>query len=328
VYNRRFFDEELVRLDVCDNIPLSFLYIDVNGLKTVNDAFGHQVGDEFIMRISGIIKSVTRSCDIIARIGGDEFVVVLPETILSAAEQIAMLIKDHVSRIRVMDIEISISVGWDTKSSLDMDLYDVLKRAEDLMYSKKIFNSTTKMNGIIRSILNSLLIKNPRENAHSKRVSEICAKIGEAYHLSDDEIKELKTIGELHDIGKIAIDEAILNKEGSLSESEWAQIKKHPETGYRLLGTSNEFINLSEYILAHHERWDGRGYPRGLSAEEIPWKARIIAVADSYDAMTCDRPYRKALSKEEAIAQLKINSGTQFDPEIVTVFINSVSNLL
>lgn len=326
VYNRRFFEEELLRLDVPINLPLSFLYIDVNGLKTVNDAFGHQVGDEFIKKISDVIKSASRSCDIIARIGGDEFVVILPNTIITCAEQIAMVIKDNVDKIRIMDIEISISIGWDTKNSADISTHDVLKRAEDLMYRKKIFNNTTKRSGIIQSILNSLMVKNPREEAHSKRVSDICMKIGKAYCLSDDDIKELIIIGELHDIGKIAIDEAILNKEGRLSESEWAQIKKHPETGYRLLGTSNEFINISEYILAHHERWDGKGYPRGLKGEEIPWKARVIAVADSYDAMTCDRPYRKALNKQEAIIQLKMNSGTQFDPEIVRIFIEKVSS--
>jgi HD-GYP domain-containing protein (c-di-GMP phosphodiesterase class II) len=240
------------------------------------------------------------------------------------AEKLAKRIHEQIAKVRVMDIGISVSIGWDTKNSPDQNTEEIIKRAEDAMYRKKIFNTTSKRNGIVQSIMNSLLVKNPREEAHSKRVSNICAEIGRAYELSDDEIKELKVIGELHDIGKIAIDEAILNKEGSLSESERAQIQKHPETGYRLLGTSNEFTNIAEFILAHHERWDGKGYPRGLKGDEIPWKARIIAIADAYDAMTCDRPYRKALSKEDAMAELIKNAGTQFDVDIVQIFVNKV----
>ncbi len=324
VYNRRYFQEVLQRLDTVENLPLSLLYIDVNGLKTINDAFGHQTGDRFIQRISDVFVKQCRPDDIIARTGGDEFAILLPKTNMAGAEKIADKIQRKVMLIKVMDIEISVSIGWDTKSTPGQDTYEVIRRAEDVMYRKKIFSSTTKRNGIIQSIMNALLVKNPREEAHSKRVSNICAELGKAYLLKDDEIKELKVSGALHDIGKIAIDDMVLNKEGRLSESERAQIQKHPETGYRLLGTSIEFTGIAEYILAHHERWDGAGYPRGLKGDDIPWRARIIAIADSYDAMTSDRPYRKALSKEDAIEELLKNAGSQFDPDIVQIFIKKV----
>ena len=177
---------------------------------------------------------------------------------------------------------------------------------------------------VIKSILNTLLVKNPREEKHSKRVSVLCEEIGIAYNLSNDEVKKIKAAGELHDIGKIAIDDSILNKIGKLTEEEWKEIKKHPETGCRILSTTNEYINVAEAICAHHERWDGSGYPKGLKGEEIPFEARIIAIADAYDAMTSDRAYREGLSKEEAIKELKRNAGTQFDPAIVQVFLEKV----
>lgn len=142
--------------------------------------------------------------------------------------------------------------------------------------------------------------------------------------LSEIERTKLKVIGLLYDIGKIAIEEGILNKPGKLTEEEWNEIKRHPEIGYRILTTSYDMLELAGCILAHHERWDGRGYPNRLKGEAIPLIARIITLADSYDAMTSERPYRNSLSAEEALLEIRKNSGTQFDPEIVRVFMENV----
>jgi len=131
-------------------------------------------------------------------------------------------------------------------------------------------------------------------------------------------------VGLLHDIGKIAIDDSILNKPGKLTEQEWEEIKRHPDIGYRILSTSYDFLELADCILAHHEKWAGTGYPKGLKGEDIPRIARIIAIADSYDAMTSERPYRKAMSEEEACIEIRKNSGTQFDPKIARIFIEKV----
>ncbi|MHB8072277.1 MAG: HD domain-containing phosphohydrolase [Desulfosporosinus fructosivorans] len=327
LYNRRFFEEELKRLDTRRNLPLSFVFADVNGLKTINDAFGHQSGDLLIQQVSDVFKTECRADDIISRTGGDEFVILLPKTEAVFVQELVKRIKEKIEQKKIMDINISVSFGWDTKTREDQFAPDVLKNAEDLMYKKKIFNNASKRSEVIKSILNTLHLKSPREDAHSKRVSIICEDIGRAYNLSDDEIKELRIAGELHDIGKIAIDEVILNKPSKLSEAEWAQIQHHPETGYRLLGTSNEYYNIAEYVLAHHERWDGNGYPKGLKGEAIHWKARIISLADAYDAMICERPYRKALSEEYAVAEIKKNAGTQFDPDIARVFIEEILGL-
>ncbi|NCB74529.1 MAG: diguanylate cyclase [Clostridia bacterium] len=327
LYNRRFFEEELRRIDIKKNFPLSFVYADVNGLKIINDAFGHAFGDEIIQNVAEVLKNECRSNDIIARIGGDEFVILLPQTTAASVEKLVKRIEETISNISVMDVHISISFGWETKVSIKQSAIDVLKSAENFMYQKKILNSTSKRNGIIKSILNTLLIKSPREKAHSIRVSRLCEQIGIAYQLNIDDIRELSTAGELHDIGKIAVDEAILNKVGRLSASEWAQIKHHPEIGYRLLGATTEFNNLAECVLAHHERWDGSGYPKGLKGEDINWKSRVIAVADVFDAITSERPYHKALNLVEAAEELKKNAGTQFDPNIVKVFVEKVLEL-
>ena len=324
IYNRRYFEEETKRLDTVRNLPISFIYADINGLKIMNDAFGHEKGDELIQQVAALMKKECRADDIIARTGGDEFILLLPKTDQKTVNIIIKRIKEVSKKVSLMDISLSISLGWATKTSEEQDILEILKNAEDLMYQKKILSNHSKRSGIIKSILNALHVKNVREEAHSQRVSQLCELIGKAYGLEEDEVRELRLAGTLHDIGKIELDEDVLNKSDKLTESDWAKIKKHPETGYRILGTSSEFYHISEYVLAHHEKWDGTGYPRGLKGTIIPWKARIIAVADAYDAMTCERPYRKTFSREDAVEEIKKCAGTQFDPDVAKVFVEKV----
>ncbi len=327
LYNRRYFEEEINRIYVEKNLPFSIIYADINGLKLINDAFGHGNGDKIIQWIAALFTDECEPGNIITRIGGDEFVILLPKTDEAKVEDLARRIFEKTEENKFMDIYTSISLGWDTGKDPNQYSSDVLKNAEDFMYQKKILNSTNKRNEMIRSIYNSLLQKCPGEKAHFTRVSNLCEKIGRAFNLSGTDIKELIAAGELHDIGKIVIDEAILNKTRDLSESEVSQMKHHPEIGFRLLGATNEYLNVAEHVHSHHERWDGAGYPRGLKGEDISWKARVVAVADAYDAMTFGRPYREAISTEDAIEDLKKNAGTQFDPDIVKVFIEKVLGL-
>lgn len=323
LFNRRYFEENLDRMDTAANLPLSFLYADVNGLKFINDAFGHQSGDQMIMSFANVL---TETCGegIIARTGGDEFVVLLTNCDFGSVEKLASLIEEKVDRIEVNNISLSVSMGWDTKDKEEVPAADTIKSAEDSMYKKKLLSINSRSNVVIQTILNTLLIKNPREKSHSQRVGMFCKLIGQAFRLQNDQIKELETAGELHDIGKIIIDEAILNKTSSLTELEWEEVRKHPETGYRLLGNANEFYKISEFVLDHHERWDGTGYPKGLKGGDIHWEARVISIADAYDAMTSERTYRKAFGEREAAEEIKKNSGIQFDPVIVKVFLEEV----
>lgn len=324
LYNRRYFEKQLNLLNNKKNLPITIVFGDVNGLKTINDAFGHKYGDILLKQVSQVFKEEFREGHIIARTGGDEFIILLPKTEKSDAKRLVDSVKEKLKEKSIMNIITSVSFGLDTKSQADMDVWEVLRNAEDHMYERKIFHSSSKRSEVIRSILNTLYLKTPREDAHSKRVSVICEAIGKEYNLPDDEVKELKLAGELHDIGKIAVDEIVLDKPGKLTKEEWEQIQRHPEIGYRLLATSNQYYSIAEYVLAHHEKWNGTGYPRGLKGEKIPWKARIICIADAFDAMTCERPYRNPLTEEEAIEEIKKGAGGQFDPDIARVFVEKV----
>ena len=324
LYNRRFYEEEIKRLDNERNLPISLIIGDVNGLKLVNDAFGHDKGDELLQKAATAIQSACRADEIVARWGGDEFVILLPKTNNKEAENIVERIKELCSNVLVSAIRLSISFGWETKITIENDILKALKNAEDAMYKHKIIENEGMRGNTINTIINTLHEKNPREEQHSKRVSQICQHIGRAIGLSEIEVSRLKVVGLLHDIGKIAIEEGILNKPGKLTKNEWDQIKRHPDIGYRILSSSYEMLDLADCILAHHERWDGTGYPKGLKGEAIPMVSRIIALADSYDAMISERPYRNALSEEQALQEIQINSGTQFDPEISRIFTEEV----
>lgn len=324
LYNRRFYEEELKRLDTERNLPITIVMGDVNGLKLINDSFGHAVGDELLKKVAEIIKSGCRADDIVARLGGDEFVIILPKANAFETEEIIKRILNLSLSEKVGFIDISISFGYETKKNGEEKIEDILKNAEDHMYNKKLFESPSMRGKTIEAIINTLYEKNKREEAHSHRVSELCKSMGEALELPEHEVKKLMLVGLLHDIGKIAIDENVLNKPGKLTDDEWKEIKRHPEIGYRILNTVNDMSDLANYTLYHHERWDGKGYPKGLKGEEIPFVSRIITIADAYDAMTSVRSYRSSIPEEAVIKELKNNAGIQFDRELVSVFIEKV----
>ncbi len=326
LYNRRFFEEELKRLDTERNLPISIIMADVNGLKLFNDAFGHAEGDKLLVKAAEIIRKELREDEILARLGGDELVILLPRTDSEEANKIVNRIRASISNIRLKSIELSISFGWATKNSADQHMNDILKNAEDYMYRNKLFESPDIREKRIKAIINSFYDNNSEEEQHSKRVSSLCEATGAAMGMDEAALKELRTLGLLHDIGKIAIDNSILNKSDQLTKEEWNEIRRHPEIGYRILSSVNDMAELAEFILAHHERWDGKGYPKGIKGTDIPLQARITAVADAYDAMTSKRAYRDPLPESAAVDELEKNAGTQFDPEIVRVFINKVIN--
>lgn len=324
LHNRRFFEEELNRIDSEGKLPFTIVMADVNGLKLINDSFGHSMGDELLKKVSKVMEEGCRTTDFIARLGGDEFVLILNETDVNEAQQIIRGIRESASKETVGSNSISISFGYEAKRKKEEKVQDILKKAEDHMYKRKLFESPSMRGKTINTIISTLHEKNKREEQHSHRVSRLCKRMGEALGLNQGEIKELKTVGLLHDIGKIAIEENILNKAGKLENEEFKKIKRHPEIGYRILSTVNDMSEMAEYVLAHHERWDGKGYPKGLKGEEIPLQSRIITIVDAYDAMTSARSYRDALSEEFAIEELQKNAGIQFDPKLVKVFIEKV----
>jgi len=328
LYNRRFYEEELKRLDTERNFPLTLVMGDVNGLKLINDSFGHVMGDELLKKVAEVMTKGCRVDDIIARLGGDEFVILLPKTDVHKAEQIIKRINELLLKEKIGSIHISVSFGYETKNNVEENIQEIFKSVEDHMYRHKLYESSSMSSKTIDVIMKTLYEKSNREMLHSIRVSDICEAIATNMKFDKDDINQIRIAGLMHDIGKMGIDEKILNKPQKLNQEEWKEIRRHPEIGFRILSSANEFSEIAVYVLQHHERWDGKGYPKGLKGEEISLQARIIAVADAYDAMTSDRIYRKALLEEDTLAELQKNAGIQFDPKLVSLFIKKVMGQL
>lgn len=329
LYNRRFFEEELLRLDSIENLPLTIIMGDVNGLKLINDSFGHSAGDELLKAVGNNITNGCRKGDIVARISGDEFVIILPETDERDAEEVVNRLKELNANTKLEDkklsnIEISVSFGIGTKHTMDISTSEIFKMSEDNMYKNKLFEGPSMRSKTIDTIISALYELSKNEEEHSQRVSKMAQELCKSLGMKEDMLKKVEKVGLLHDIGKIAVNKSVLDKPGVLSEAEWEEMKKHPEIGYRILSTVTELSEIAEYTLSHHERYDGQGYPKGLKGEEIPLISRIIAIVDSYDAMASDRVYRKALPRDKIVKEFKKNAGTQFDPYLVRVFIEDV----
>ncbi len=321
LYNRTFMEEELKRLDTERQLPLSVVMGDMNGLKIINDSYGHQKGDELLCKIASILKSNFRREDIISRWGGDEFLILLPKTSIKDTDSIIHRIKSDCKQKSTPDIPLSISLGVAVKVSSKQELIKIIKDAEDSMYSLKLEDQRSVHSSIISSIEKTLEGKDYNTEAHVKRLKSLATKIGKELKLNDRKLNELRLLSVLHDLGKVSIADEILLKPGKLNPEEWKMVKKHPEVGYRIAETISNLAPIADGILYHHERWDGKGYPKGLGKTEIPLDARIINIIDSFDAMTHNRPYKAAKSKKEAIEELKRCSGTQFDPKLVEIMV-------
>jgi diguanylate cyclase (GGDEF)-like protein/PAS domain S-box-containing protein len=326
LYNRHYFEEQLELLDKEATLPFSIAMADVNGLKLTNDAFGHKAGDALLQQVASIFLKHCRPEDIIARIGGDEFIMLLPNTTRSETATLMEKILSSIEQNRQDKIVLSVSIGWETKELPEQTINEIFIKAEEHMYRKKLVESQSMRNQTIKVIMHTLLETNVRERIHCEKVSQLCARIGRAMHLDSDTLKDLELAALMHDIGKIAISERVINKVGPLSESEYEEIKRHPEIGYHILKSVDIYTTVADCVLSHHERWDGTGYPRGLSGKNIPLIARIIAVVDTYEAMTGNRDYRSSMSLKEACDELARCSGTQFDPEIVDIFLLQLAN--
>ncbi|KFZ26733.1 MAG: Cyclic di-GMP phosphodiesterase response regulator RpfG [Candidatus Izimaplasma bacterium HR2] len=319
LHNRRYFEKNLLYYDKSENLPLTIVMADINGLKLINDAFGHESGDKLLIYASNIITESCKEQDLIARIGGDEFVIVMPNTNEKDAEKIINTINKKSALIKIESLELSISFGYKSKTMEYEVIQDVYRSAEDLMYREKLLKIPSMRSNAIETILNTLYEKDKNSEIHSRSVSLISEKIAIAIGMSRQDIAEVKTAGLLHDIGKIITPLSIINKVGKLSSDEYSIMKNHSEIGFRILNSTQPMRGISNIVLNHHERWDGMGYPRGIKQEEIPIKSRIISIADAFDAMTSERTYRDKISDEEALKEIIDNGGTQFDPKLVKI---------
>jgi diguanylate cyclase (GGDEF)-like protein/PAS domain S-box-containing protein len=326
LYNRRFFEEEMKRLDTKRQLPISIIMADVNGLKIINDSLGHQKGDQLLVKTAKILKSTIRDEDILARQGGDEFAVILPKTEQKSAQQIINRINKKCKKTENDELRVSIALGTATKTKKEQDLEEILKQADNDMYQNKLSESRSTKSKIVKSLVDTLSEKSNETKEHSERMSKLAKGFGSFLGLNNSQLQRLSLLGTLHDIGMITIPESILNKPDKLTEAEWKIVKKHPETGYQITSASEEFKIIADDILAHHERWDGSGYPQELKGVDIPYLARIITIVDAYDVMTHDTSYKSAVSKEDALQEIKKCAESQFDPDLAEEFIDFIKH--
>ena len=324
LYNRAFMEEEMKRLDSSRQLPISIIMIDVNGLKLFNDTYGHQRGDQLLIKTAKILKKSTRNEDLVARWAGDEFVILLPKTTEKEMEIITKRIEANCRKTENEEIIISLAIGSAVKEKWEENLSDIFDQADEKMYKQKMAQSRDSKKKLIENILYKLESKSSEEKAHLERMKKTASNFAEHIGLQDNEKQRLVLLAELHDLGKIAIEKKILKKDGKLNNKEWKKIKTHSEHGYKIAAASKEFSSIATEILHHHEHWDGNGYPKSLKQKEIPLLSRIIAIIDAYDVMRNKNLYNKKMEKNEAVAELKRYSGVQFDPNLTKKFINFI----
>ena len=350
LWNRRGFQDvleaELARARRTDR-PLSLLVVDLDHFKLVNDKLGHPGGDAVLKRFAAQMKRLTRGVDVAARLGGEEFAVLLPE----AQKHDAFLVAERLRRAAKAAFAdtpapLTVSVGVASHPDDGEGSDDVLRAGDQALYAAKqlgrdrsvIYNpdiiagmgqdalQPEAAQSQVSSVLvlaETIDVRDSGTAQHSQAVSRYARAIATELGLAQPAVERLALAGVLHDVGKIGISDAVLKKPGPLDEAEWQEMRAHPELGARILAGAN-LGDVAEWVFAHHERMDGDGYPLGLRGEQIPLEARILAVADSYEAMTSERPYSPVRSREEAAAELRRCAGSQFDADVVEALLRSV----
>ncbi len=325
LYNRTYFEEELARLDRRREGSVGLIIFDLDGLKLVNDSFGHEQGDNLLVRTAELIHGCFRESDVVARIGGDEFAVLVRDTSIEEMEEVVARVYGEVAGLQqtAHRIPLSVSAGYAFTADRNITMRDLFREADNNMYREKLHRSQSARSAIVQTVMSLLEARDFITEGHAERLQDMLTQLARAAGLPESRMTDLRLLAQFHDIGKVGIPDRILMKPGPLSAEEMIEMQRHCEIGHRIAQSSPDLFPVADWVLKHQEWWNGEGYPLGLSGEQIPVECRILSIADAYDAMTSDRPYRKALSHDAAVAELLRCSGTQFDPILVEQFIRS-----
>jgi diguanylate cyclase (GGDEF)-like protein/PAS domain S-box-containing protein len=323
LYNRHHFEQEMIRLGL-SNQPVGIIVCDVDGLKLINDTLGHIRGDELLNQAAVILKESCREKSLIARIGGDEFVILIPDGTGAELEATCRKIRDSLTRHNKENpySTLSLSIGSCLRGG-SQNINESFQEADNIMYRQKLHHGQSARNAIMQSLIKALEPCDFITEGHAERLGKLGVELARKINIPENRISNIRLLSKFHDIGKVGIPSYILFKKGALTESERSLIQSHCEIGYRIARSANEINHIADLILKHHEWWNGGGYPLGIGGEEIPLESRIIAIADAYDAMVNERPYRKAKTPGEAIEEMKSFSGIQFDPQLLNIFIEN-----
>ena len=329
LYNRIYFREEMSRMEKPTyGETVGIVLCDVDGLKLINDTFGHDQGDNLLIATARVIRTSFCQEDLVARIGGDEFAILLPKTTELAIEHACRRIQETVASYNVThpELPLSISVGSAVSNGDHGNVKDLFKEADMIMYRKKLHRIQSIRSKIINTLIDTLKAKDFVSDQQTFRLEKLTADMATFLGLPESTANHLSLLARFYDIGKVGVPDSILLKKGSLTPEEWMEMKRHCEIGYRIAMLTPELAPVADWILKHHEWWNGQGYPLGIKEEEIPVECRLFAIADAYEAMVNARPYRRAFSHAEAIAELLRLSGTQFDPRLLDIFLQMIGN--
>jgi diguanylate cyclase (GGDEF)-like protein len=323
LYNRTFFEEELVRLGESRS-PVGFIVCDIDGLKLVNDTLGHDRGDALVRLTANTLRSCFRKDAVLARIGGDEFAILVPNAsravVEAACRRLHAAVERHNARARPT-LPFSLSVGFVVSAGDRPATAELFREADDNMHREKLHHRQSQRGAVVQALWKALEVRELEPEGHAARMQELLADFARALGFDDGRVNVVRLFARFHDVGKLGLPDRVLFKPTPLTYDEALELRSHCEVGERIARAAPDLLPIAGWILRHHERWDGGGYPLGLAGTDIPLECRMLAIADAYDAMTSDGPHRKAMTHELAVSELRRCAGSQLDPELVSKFL-------
>jgi diguanylate cyclase (GGDEF)-like protein len=320
--NRRAFEREMEKNDTGQSDPVGIMIGDIDGLKFVNDTLGNEAGNKLLVVASRAMQEAFPENVVMARVGGDELAALALKTERRFFEEAREKIREAVNRYNEENpsLQLSFSIGFAVNDEAPSQIQEVFTQADNNMFREKLLCHQSIHSSVVQTLNKALEMRDFITEGHGQRIRNLAEKLSRSIGLPERSIIDMRLLAQFHDIGKVGIPDRILMKPGPLTPEEAIEMQRHCEVGYRIALSATDLVPIADWILKHHEWWNGQGYPGGLKAEKIPLECRILAIADAYDVLTNNRPYRNAVPSNEALEEIRRYAGIQFDPYLVKKF--------